>query len=215
VAVATVATALFAIALLAAPLPSTAAGRRAGCNAFRGKRLLRGRLVAVIERTEGERREYAFICVPPAGRVHVAGWAFDETALSLYTVKVLGSAGTWVAIQFGSQVDFHGGEEVGKMCNARNGRCYRFFHAFTYGGSEFEEAAAEQPTLGRVAVNSFGEMLLAETTKSTTNVLSVGPQGAERLLDSSPEASIPPASLKLVGHEASWIDGGKVRRARI
>jgi hypothetical protein len=206
---------LLAIAGPATRPPSAAAGVPARCNAFRGKRLLRSRSVTVIKRTEGERREDAFICVPPGGRVHLAGWAFDETIGALYSVKVLGSAGTWVAIQFGSQVDFHGGEEVGKMCNARNGRCYYFFHAFTYGGSEFEEAAAEQPALDAVAVNRFGEMLLAETLKGTTHVVSVSTKGSQSILDSAPEASIPPASLKLVGHEASWIDSGMVRRARI
>jgi hypothetical protein len=169
----------------------------------------------VIARYEGERREYAFICVPPRGRVHVAGRAFDETIAGLYSVKVLGSAGSWVAIQFGSQVDFHGGEEVGKMCNAGNGRCYHFFHAFTYGGQEFEEAAAAQPVLAAVAINTIGQMLLAETLKGMTRVIGVGSDGLESVLDSSPEASVPPSSLKLVGHEASWIDDGMLKRARV
>jgi hypothetical protein len=206
---------LLASTWLTTQAPSAAAGGSAHCAAFRGKRLLRSHSVTVIARNEGERREYAYICVPPRGRVHLAGWAFDETIGAHYSVKVLGSAGSWVAIEFGSQVDFHGGEEAGKMCNARNGRCYDFFHAFTYGGQEFEEAAAEQPVLGTVAVNSFGEMLLAETLKGTTHVVGVRSGGFKTVLDSSPEASIPPSSLKLVGHEASWIDGGMVRRARI
>lgn len=171
--------------------------------------------MVVITRTKGARREYAFICVPPDGPTHLAGWAFDETIGAQYSVRVLGSAGSWVAIQFGSQVDFHGGEEVGKMCNARNGRCYHFFHAFTYGGAEFEEVAAEQPALDAVAVNRFGQLLLAETLKGMTHVVGVGSDGLESILDSSPEASIPPSSLKLVEHEASWIDGGMVRRAQI
>ena len=204
-----------AVALLASAPPSAVAGAPARCNAFRGRRLLRSRSVVVIERTVGERRAYAFTCVPPGGRVHLAGWAFDETISAGYSVKVLGSAGTWVAIQFGSQVDFHGGEELGKMCNARTGRCYRFFHAFTYGGSQFAEVAAEQPALEAVAVNRFGEMLLAETLKGTTNVVSVAANGSESILGSAHVASIPPASLKLLGHEASWIDSGIVRRARI
>ncbi len=206
---------LSAISLLATQPPSALAGVRGRCNALKGKRLLRNRSVIVTARTEGERREYAFICVPPDGRVHLAGWAFDETIEALYSVKVIASAGSWVAIQFSSQVDFHGGEELGKMCNARNGHCFHFFHAFTYGGTEFEEAAAEQPFLAAVAVNPFGEMLLAETLKGTTHVVGVGSDGSESILDSSPAASIPPSSLKLVGREASWIDGGTVRRARL
>ena len=56
-------------------------------------------------------------------------------------------------------------------------------------------------------------MLLAETLKGATHVVGVGSDGSESILDSSPAASIPPSSLKLVGHEASWIDGGIVRRA--
>ena len=166
---------LLASTWLTTQAPSAAAGGSAHCAAFRGKRLLRSHSVTVIARNEGERREYAYICVPPRGRVHLAGWAFDETIGAHYSVKV----------------------------------------AFTYGGQEFEEAAAEQPVLGTVAVNSFGEMLLAETLKGTTHVVGVRSGGFKTVLDSSPEASIPPSSLKLVGHEASWIDGGMVRRARI
>lgn len=204
---------LSTIGSLATQPQSAVAGVRGRCNAIKGKRLLRNRSVIVAARTEGERREYAFICVPPDGRVHLAGWAFDETVEALYSVKVLASAGSWVAIQFSSQVDFHGGEELGKMCDARNGRCFHFFHAFTYGSTEFEEAAAEQPVLAAVAVNPFGDMLLGETLRGTTHVVGVGSDGSESILDSAPAARIPPSSLKLVGHEASWIDGGTVRRA--
>jgi hypothetical protein len=73
----------------------------------------------------------------------------------------------------------------------------------------------EQPLLAAVAVNGFGQMLLAETLKGTTHVIGIGSDGAESVLDSSPEASIPPSSLKLVGHEASWIDRGMLKRARV
>jgi hypothetical protein len=195
--------------------PRAVAASPARCVAFKGKRLLRSRSLMVIVRDEGERREYAFICIPPRGRVHLAGWAFDETIGAIFSVKVLDSAGSWAAILFGSEIDPHGGEEVGKMCNARDGRCYRFFHAFTYGGAEFEEASAQQPGLEAAAVNAFGEILLAETVASTMYVRSVRPDGSEKTLDSAPEANIPPSSLRLVGHEASWIDGGRARRARI
>jgi hypothetical protein len=101
------------------------------------------------------------------------------------------------------------------MCNARTGRCYRFFHAYTYGGPEFEEASAEQPGLEGVAVNAYGETLLAVTLKGRMDVWAVGSNGSQRLLDSAPETSIPASSLHLVGHEASWVDGGTVRQARI
>jgi hypothetical protein len=215
VALAAVATILLASTWLSTHAPSAAAGGPPHCNAFKGKSLLRSRTLRVIARTRGERREYAFICVPPRGRVRLAGWAFDETVSANYSVKVLSSAGTWAAIEFVSQVDFHGGEEVDKMCNARNGRCYPFFHAFTYGGQEFQEAAVAQPALEAVAVNRFGQMLLAETLGGTTYVRGVRSNGSTSTLDSATEASIPPSSLKLVGHEASWTHDGTVRRATI
>jgi len=85
----------------------------------------------------------------------------------------------------------------------------------TYGGQEFEEAAAAQPALEAVAVNRFGQMLLAETLGDTTYVRGVRPNGSTSTLDSAPEASIPPSSLKLVSHEASWLHDGIVRRATI
>ncbi len=204
-----------ATAWIDAQAPGAAAAHGARCNAFKGRRLVRSRSVTVIARAESERRDYAFICVPPRGRVHLAGWAFDETVSALYSVRVLGAAGSWVAIVFGSQVDPHGGEEVGKTCNARTGRCYRFFHAFTYGGQEFEEAAAEQPALGAVAVNAFGETLLAETVRGTAYVIAVHTDGSTSQLDSAPEASIPSSSLRLAGREASWSDAGTTKSARI
>ena len=200
---------------LAARAPRVAAAPRARCATFRGRRLLRAHSLSVIARAKGEQREYAYICVPPGGPVHLAGWAFDETISGQASVNVLGSAGSWVVIRFASQLDFHGGEEVAKMCNARNGRCYRFFHAFTYGGEEFQEASAEQPVLAAVLANGFGALLLAETLKGTTYVRHTSSGGSAQVLDSAPEASIPPSSLTLTGHEASWIDAGTVRRARI
>jgi hypothetical protein len=146
--------------------------------------------------------------------VHLAGWAFDETRVGSYSVKVLGWAGSWAAIQFESTVDFHGGEVVDKMCNARNGHCYYFFHRFTYGMPELEEGV-EQSELEGIVVNSFGQMLLAETGKGGTRVIGVGSDGSKSTLDSAPEGTIQLSSLKLVGHEASWIDGGVVKRARV
>src|SRR5262249_61173063 len=128
-----VAVLLVAVAGVTPQVPSAAARAAPRCGASKGKRLLRSRSLAVIVRAQEQRREYAFICVPPRGPVHLAGWAFDETNVGLYSVKVLGSAGSWVAIEFESTIDFHGGEVVGKMCSARNGRCYHFFHRFTYG----------------------------------------------------------------------------------
>jgi hypothetical protein len=209
-----VAALLVAVAWLTPQVPSAAARAAPRCVAFKGKRLLRSRSLTVIARTQEERREYAFICVPPGGHVHVAGWAFDETVNGQYSVKVLRSAGSWVAIQFASTVDYHGGEVVDKMCNARNGRCYYFFNAGTY-APDFQDAIAQQPVLAALLINPFGQMLKAETLMGTTHVVGFGSDGTSELLDSSPQASIPPSSLKLVGHEASWIDGGTVRRARV
>jgi hypothetical protein len=205
---------LVAVAWLTPQVPSAAARATPRCGAFTGKRLLRSRSLAVIVRTQEQQREYAFICVPPGGRVHLAGWAFDETRVGTYSVKVLGSAGSWAAIQFESNIDFHGGEVVDKMCNARNGRCYYFFHRFTYGMPELEEGVP-QSELEAVVVNSFGQMLLAETGKGATQVIAVGSGGSKRTLDSSPEGTIQLSSLKLAGHEASWVVGGIVKRARV
>lgn len=126
VALAAVATIPLASTWLSTHASSAVAGGQPFCDPFKGKSLLRSRTLRVIARTRGERREYAFICVPPRGRVRLAGWAFDEIVGANYLVKVLTSAGSWAAIEFASQVDFHGGEAVGKTCNARSGRCYPF-----------------------------------------------------------------------------------------
>jgi hypothetical protein len=209
-----VAVLLVTVAWVTPQVPSAAARATPRCGAYKGKRLLRSRSLTVIVRAQEQQREYAFICVPPRGPVHLAGWAFDETHVGSYSVKVLGSAGSWAAIQFESTVDFHGGEVVDKMCNARNGHCYYFFHRFTYGMPELEEGV-EQSELEGIVVNSFGQMLLAETGKGATRVIGVGSDGSKSTLDSAPEGTIQLSSLKLVGHEASWIDGGVVKRARV
>jgi hypothetical protein len=77
------------------------------------------------------------------------------------------------------------------------------------------EEGVEQSELEGVVVNSFGQMLLAETGKGATRVIAVGSDGSKSTLDSSPEGTIQLSSLKLVGHEASWIDGGIAKRARV
>jgi hypothetical protein len=205
---------LLTVAWVTPQVPSAAARATPHCGAFRGKRLLRIPSVTVMVRTQEESREYAFICVPPGGRIHLAGWAFDETVNAQYSVKVLRSAGSWVAIQFASTIDYHGGEVVDKMCNARNGRCYYFFNAGTY-APDFEDAIAQQPVLAALVINRFGQMLKAETLMGTTHVVGIGSDGTSELLDSAPQVSIPPTSLKLVGHEASWSNGAIVKRAKV
>jgi hypothetical protein len=202
---------LFALALA----PPAASAPAARCGALTGKRLVHSPSIRVVERDRDESRGYVYICVPPSGRVHLAGWAFDETGASLFSVSVDGSAGTWVALTFHSQVDPHGGEEVDKMCNAASGRCYRFYEAPVREGPGFEEEPSEYWALEGLAVNRYGQLLLALSLQGTTRIVGVQANGARRTLDTAPEASIPPTSLKLNGHSASWTDAGAVRTATL
>ena len=195
--------------------PDTARATPSRCGALSGKRLVGSRSIKVVERDEGERRGYVYVCVPPAGRVHLAGYAFDETVSSLFHVDVEGWAGTWVALAFHSQVDPAGGEEVDKMCDAASGRCYRFYEAAVREGPEFVGQPSEEWALDGLALNRYGQLLLALSLQATTRVVGVQANGHRRTLDSAAETLIPPSSLKLSGHRASWTDAGVPRSATL
>jgi hypothetical protein len=197
-----------------------AAAHTQRCNTFRGKRLLHNRSVTVFERFEEAHRGYAYVCVPPRGRLYLVGNAYDELRGGLFSVKVLATAGTWVALKFESIQDPHDEELVDKTCDARNGHCYYFYrlsinHVLEYTPGPPAAGQPEQGALETLALNGFGEMLLGEQATSTTKVIGVGSSGAQTVLDSAAHAQIPLSSLKLVGHVAEWTDGGVAHTATL
>jgi hypothetical protein len=185
------------------------------CSTFKGKRLLRSRSVTVIERFEEEHRGYVFVCMPPLGRVYLAGNAYDEGRSGGFSVEVLRTAGSWVALEFDSSQDPHDGEKVDKTCDARNGHCYRFYQQTLNFVLEGPEGQTESAALETLALNGFGEMLLGERTTKTTKVIGVKANGSQTPLDNAPSMQIPLSSLKLVGHLAEWTDGGATRTATL
>jgi hypothetical protein len=184
------------------------------CADLRGRRLATDHGVKLVERG-GARRASVYACTLPNGRVRLAGVAFDETIQSGYSINVVALAGTWIAMSFRNVVDFHGGEEIDKVCDARSGRTYRYFEAGIPEGPGFEEAPDTSGAVERVRLNRFGQLALALVREGTTEVRGFEPDGARRLLDSARLAQLSPNSLTLQGHTVSWVDAGAARSATL
>jgi hypothetical protein len=182
------------------------------CATLRGKRLLSGHAIKLVEHA-GEARGAVYACVPPAGRVHLLGVASDDTNSSAYQVTVLAHAGKWLALGFRNQIGFHTYEEIDKACQAASGRCYRFFAE----GFPEPSLEAEVPqlrfSLERVVINEFGQLALALANYDTVQIVGFGSGGGRLLLDSGSPAQIPSASLQLEGHTVRWLDAGAARSA--
>ncbi len=176
--------------------------------------LLDSRSVRVLERGT-ETRGSVYACVPPDGPVRLAGSAYDNTVQHDYSIGVIASAGSWVAVSYRSVVDFHGTEVVDKVFDARSGRSYRFFEAGIPEGPGFEETPAEGSWPERVLINRFGELAVALVGQGTTRILAVNANGRSHVLGSGPSAEIPLASLTLHGHVAGWTDAGAPRSAPV
>ncbi len=182
------------------------------CATLRGKRLLSSHTIELVEHTE-EARGVVYACVRPRGRVHLLGVASDDTSSSAYEVTVLAHAGMWLALDFRNQIGSHTFEEIGKVCQAASGRCYRFFAEGFPEPSLEAEVPQMRFSLQRVVLNKFGQLALALTNYDTVQIVGFGSGGARRLLDSGPQAQIPPASLRLEGHTVRWLDAGAPRGA--
>jgi hypothetical protein len=199
-------------AIAAQPLGTAEAHART-CASLSGKRLpTPSKAVKLVERGD-EARGLVYACVPPRGRVHLLGVAHDETVAGAYEVTVLGSAGTWVAVDFRNQLDPHTYEDIGKTCDARSGRCYRFFAE----GFPEPSLEAEVPqlrfSLERVVINGFGQSATALANYNTVEIVGYGSSGKKRLLAGGPAKDIPAASLELQGHTVRWTDAGVPRSA--
>lgn len=172
--------------------------------------------VKVVVRDVEERRAYVYMCVPPAGRVHLAGYARDETGVSQFETQVKASAGHWVVLRFRSQTDPLVSEEVDKTCDARSGHCYRFYETGIGEGPVLGEEPSQEPNLEEAfALNRFGQTLICLSQHGRRAVVGIEADGRRRTLDKAPEAQIPPASLRLREHVAEWSDAGVSRRATL
>jgi hypothetical protein len=210
IALATVAACAFVACTSVRAIGAQASSRT--CATLKGKRLLRSHAIKLVEHTE-EARGAVYACVPPHGRVHLLGVASDDTSSSAYGVTVLGLAGMWLALDFRNQVGSHTFEEIGKVCQAASGRCYRFFAEGFPEPSLEAEVPQLRYSLERVVINKLGQLAVALANYDTVQIVGFGSHGARRLLDSGPQAQIPSASLRLEGHTVRWLDGGAPRSA--
>jgi hypothetical protein len=170
-------------------------------------------MVKVVEHGN-ESKGFVDVCVPPNGRVRLAGSAYDATIQGLYSIKVIELAGTWVALEFTSVIDFHGSEISDEVFDAKSGRSYRFFEAAVPEGPGFEDIPATA-VLGSFVLNRFGQLALALTNEGKTQIVGIEPSGRRRVLDSGPASQLPPASLQLKGHTVQWVDAGITHSATI
>jgi hypothetical protein len=182
------------------------------CATLRGKRLLSSNSIKLVEHTD-EEQGVVYACVRPRGRVHLLGVAGDDTGSSAYAVTVLGVAGRWLALDFRNQIGAHTFEEIGKACQVASGRCYRFYAEGFPEPSLEAEVPQLRYSLQRVVINKFGQLAVALANYDTVQIVGFGSGGARRLLDSGPQAQIPPASLQLEGHTVRWLEAGVPRSA--
>lgn len=170
-------------------------------------------MVKVVEHGN-ESKGFVDVCVPPNGRVRLAGSAYDATIQGLYSIKVIALAGTWVALEFTSVIDFHGSEISDEVFDAKSGRSYRFFEAAVPEGPGFEDIPATA-VLGSFVLNRFGQLALALTNEGKAQIVGIEPSGRRRVLDSGPASQLPPASLQLKGHTVQWVDAGITHSATL
>jgi hypothetical protein len=190
------------------------AGTRQRCANLKGKRLVSDRSVKVVERGN-ESKAFVFACVPPNGRVRLAGSAYDATVTGSYSVRIAASAGTWVVLDASNTIDFHGSEEVEKAFDARSGASYRVYEASNPEGPGFEEIPSDSASLERLLLNRFGQLALVLSEGGNSQIVGVEPNGRRRVLDSAPSAQLPSAALKLEGHTVEWIKAGSARSATL
>jgi hypothetical protein len=170
-------------------------------------------MVKVVEHGNAS-KGFVDVCVPPNGRVRLAGSAYDATIQGLYSIKVIALAGTWVALDFTSVIDFHGSEVTDEVFDAKSGRSFSFFDAAIPEGQGFE-GIPPTAVLGSFALNRFGQLALAQIEEGKCRIVGIEPSGRRRVLDSASEAQIPPSSLKLHGHTVQWVDAGITHSATI
>jgi hypothetical protein len=203
------------IVACAATFPAAArAAAQPHCHALNGRRLFSNRALEVVERAD-EGMGLVYACVPPAGRVRLAGYAYDATVAGNYSIRIVAVAGSWLALDAMSTIDNHTSEEVGKVFDARSGKAYRYFEAASPEGPGFEDIPSSGDSLGRVLLNRFGQLALALLGEGTNRIVGIEPNGARRTLDTGPQAQLPAASLKLEGRTVRWIDAGVARRATL
>jgi hypothetical protein len=170
--------------------------------------------VNVVERGN-ESKAFVFACVPPNGRVRLAGSAYDATITGSYSVQIAATAGTWVVLDVSNTIDFHGSEEVEKVFDARSGASYRFYEASNPQGPGFEDVPSDSASLERLLLNRFGQLALVLSEGGNSRIVGVEPNGRRRVLDSAPSAQLPLAALKLEGHTVEWINAGSARSATL
>jgi hypothetical protein len=185
-----------------------------GCSSLKGRSLLHSSVLKVVERG-GEAGAVVYVCVRPHGRVRRAGSAYDSTVDSLYAIKVLAVAGTWLELEFHSQIDPQISEEIEEVFDAKTGRSYRFFQTAIPEGPALEGTGEDVAVPARSLLNRFGQLALALVDGKSTSIVGIEPSGARRVLDSGPESQIPPSSLTLQGHTVQWLDGGTMRSATL
>ena len=124
-------------------------------------------------------------------------------------------AGTWLELEFQSQIDPQIHEEIQEVFDARTGRSYRFFQTAVPEGPALEGTGEEVAVPARSLLNRFGQLALALVDGKSCTIVGIQPSGARRVLGSGPESQLPASSLALHGHTVQWLDGGAVRSATL
>jgi hypothetical protein len=210
----------------AAALPASAVAASQKCAQLKGKHLKSGGRAVVVtqllnkEQTEGHAERVAYVCASPNGRAWRAGSEISTETENPPRIKVVAGAGNWVALRYEGVV----GESFGASESAIDSATGKSFQYWKDGGGMGENFGS---LLEAVALNARGQVALVTGVEGkatsegepgptiTRKVISVEPNGKRKVLDSAPTASIPTASLKLVGSNVHWTDGSVERSAAL
>lgn len=204
-----------AAVLLALPAAAHGAGERTSCQKLTGKEdLAPAKRVKLFERKSAHATTLTG-CVLPAGhivllasRYHEDGGQSGDYALRL----VKGHQVVFTFVYDTPTSHLHSTEVVDLKKPRRYtiaSRCHE-----TESGN-----CSDRPdeTALRVRINTSGQAaaIVASETSDLVRVIGYSPRGTRRVLDTGTRKQIPPESLKVEGHTASWTNNGAHKSARL
>jgi hypothetical protein len=197
--------------LVAAALPSGAQAE-SKCQKLDAKHdLAPAARVELVERPNADGGKDLLGCLLPDGKVRTVAASSDQgTSIDKY--KVVQVAGHHVLIRSSSSNQYGGGV-VTYVFDVKRGRHYDVASTCHNLG----DPCGPQTKAARALINSSGQAV-AVVTSNRSDLVSVdgfSAGGTRKVLDTGMGGDIPPSSLELNGHLASWRNGGARKSARL
>lgn len=203
-----------AVALLA-PAGAAQGAERSACQKLEGKDLAPAGKVKLVRRKNDEGGNDLRGCVLPRGKViTVASRTGGFTSTSSY--RIVQVAGHHVLVD-SSSASQYGGHDDTYVVDIKRRRSYTIASFCHEGTDGFCNPDVPNATAERARINSSGQAaaVLSRETSDLVTVEGFSSRGTRKVLDSGTTAEIPPSSLRVAGHVASWTNSGAERSARL